>query len=68
MDHPKNPKKLQIDRSRGLCLRCHAYLPYPTSGRAKIKGIDPDKHNANIECVQCHDPHKLIRKVEKVAK
>ncbi|MDA8083470.1 MAG: cytochrome c3 family protein [Nitrospiraceae bacterium] len=56
--HPDNPAKLPIDRSRGLCLRCHTKLPYPTSGRANIRGIDPDTHNAGIECASCHNPHK----------
>lgn len=57
-DHPENPPKLVIDRSRGLCLRCHAYLPYPTSGRAKIRGIDPENHNPGMACADCHSPHK----------
>lgn len=57
IDHPAEPPKLEIDRSRQLCLRCHFPLPYPTSGRANIRGIDPDKHNPDIECVMCHDPH-----------
>jgi hypothetical protein len=49
--------KLEIDKSRGLCLRCHFPLPYPSSGRAKIRSIDPDKHNPGIECSTCHNPH-----------
>lgn len=49
--------KLTIDRSRQQCLRCHYPLPYPSSGRSKIKGIDPDKHNPDIECSMCHNPH-----------
>jgi hypothetical protein len=49
--------KLPIDRSRAQCLRCHYPLPYPTSGRAKIKSIDPDKHNPDVECAMCHNPH-----------
>jgi hypothetical protein len=49
--------KLAIDKSRALCLRCHFPLPYPTSGRAKIKSIDPDKHNPDVECSMCHNPH-----------
>ncbi len=57
-DHPLDPQKLDIDKSRGQCLRCHTYLPYPTSGRMNIKGIDPDAHNPDIECVLCHNPHK----------
>ncbi len=57
-EHPSNPSKLIIDRKREQCLRCHYYLPYPTSGRGNIKGIDPEKHNPGIECVMCHNPHK----------
>jgi hypothetical protein len=55
-DPDKRPK-LTIDRSRQQCLRCHYPLPYPSSGRSKIKGIDPDKHNPDIECAMCHNPH-----------
>lgn len=58
MDHPSDPPKLAIDKSRQQCLRCHYPLPYPTSGRANIRGIDPDKHNPDIECSMCHNPHK----------
>ena len=58
IDHPSDPPKLTIDRSRALCLRCHYPLPYPTSGRAQIKAIDPDKHNPGFECSTCHNPHK----------
>ncbi|MHB8881979.1 MAG: cytochrome c3 family protein [Thermodesulfovibrionales bacterium] len=58
IDHPSDPEKLTIDRSRGQCLRCHAKLSYPKSSRAGIKGIDPDTHNADTECVSCHNPHK----------
>ncbi|MEW6108555.1 MAG: cytochrome c3 family protein [Nitrospirota bacterium] len=58
IEHPSNPPKLTIDKSRGQCLRCHTYLPYPTSGRGNIKGIDPDNHNPDIECSMCHNPHK----------
>jgi ribosomal protein S27E len=58
LEHPLNPTKLHIDKSRQQCLRCHSYLPYPTSGRANIRGIDPEKHNPDIECSMCHNPHK----------
>jgi len=58
LDHPTDPQKLTIDRSRGLCIRCHASLKYPQSNRSNIRGIDPDKHNAEIECSTCHNPHK----------
>jgi len=55
-DPDKRPK-LTIDRSRQQCLRCHYPLPYPSSGRSEIKGIDPEKHNPDIECSLCHNPH-----------
>lgn len=58
LDHPSEPVKLQIDKSRQLCLRCHTRLPYPTSNRANIRGIDPATHNPDIECSMCHNPHK----------
>lgn len=58
-DHPSEQRpKLIIDKTRVQCLRCHTKLAYPTSGRANIRGIDPDKHNPDIECVMCHNPHK----------
>lgn len=57
-DHPDDPPKLPIDRSRELCLRCHFPLPYPTSGRANIRGIDPVLHNPDQACATCHNPHK----------
>jgi len=58
VDHPDKPANLVIDKSRALCLRCHFSLPYPSSGRSVIKGIDPDAHNPGIECAACHNPHK----------
>ncbi len=57
MDHPSAPPKLAIDKTRALCLRCHYPLPYPTSGRANIRGVDPEAHNPGVECVSCHNPH-----------
>lgn len=56
-EHPDAPEKLPITRDREQCLRCHTYLPYPSSARAKMKGIVPDKHYADTECVACHYPH-----------
>ena len=61
LQHPSNPSKLTLDRSRGLCLRCHTYLPYPASQRADIRGIDPDRHNPGQECVLCHNPHEASK-------
>lgn len=56
-EHPKDPMGLTIDRSRALCIRCHARLPYKTSDRGGIRGIDPEKHYPSAECVMCHIPH-----------
>ena len=56
-DHPEDPETLEIDRSRGVCLRCHTDLPYTTSERKRIPGIDPKEHNVDEMCVDCHDPH-----------
>ncbi len=60
-EHPSEPPKLSIDRSRALCLRCHAYLAYPTSQRSQIKGIDPEEHNPGAECAGCHNPHQAMK-------
>jgi len=57
LSHPSEPAKLTVDRSRDLCLRCHSYLPYSGSKRSEIKGIDPARHNPDLECSGCHDPH-----------
>jgi hypothetical protein len=59
IDHPSETRpKLEIDKSRGQCYRCHVKLSYPTSARAQIKGfLDPEKHNPGIDCVMCHNPH-----------
>ncbi len=57
LNHPDEPEELTIDRGRGLCLRCHTDLPYATSERHRIPGIDPKEHNVDDECVECHDPH-----------
>jgi len=56
--HPDDPAKLVVDRSRELCLRCHAKLNYPNSQRAALPGIDPVKHNQGSACIECHKPHK----------
>lgn len=56
-DHPDNPEKMAIDRSRLLCTRCHAKLTMPSSDRNSIPGIDPALHNKGEECSSCHNPH-----------
>lgn len=58
LKHPEEPAKLSIDRSREQCLRCHAKLYMPGSGREGIRGIENDKHNPDAMCVDCHNPHK----------
>ncbi|BCR06937.1 c-type cytochrome [Desulfuromonas versatilis] len=55
--HPEDPESLAIDRSRELCLRCHAALVTPSSGRAQLPGIDATQHNPGMECSECHNPH-----------
>jgi len=57
VDHPDDPEYLEIITERKLCLRCHTALPYPTSQRAEILGIDPEEHNTGSDCVECHNPH-----------
>ena len=57
-NHPSEPPKLTINKGREQCLRCHFPLPYPTSQRATIRGIDPERHNPGVECSACHNPHK----------
>ncbi|HEB50210.1 MAG TPA: cytochrome C [Desulfobulbus sp.] len=56
-NHPEDPETLTIDRSRDLCLRCHAGLPYPGSLRSEIPAIDPGEHNPGEQCAECHNPH-----------
>lgn len=57
LDHPLNPPTLTVDRTRGLCLRCHAKLPYKGSGREAIRGIENEAHYPESACVMCHNPH-----------
>lgn len=70
VDHPDNPTKLSIDKSRALCLRCHSGLPYRPGKYAELpdkelqlKMVHPDEHNTDMECTTCHDPHKAALKV-----
>ena len=58
LNHPDDPEALVIDKSRALCLRCHASLGFPgVGGRSDIPGIDPEEHNQGEECSECHNPH-----------
>lgn len=61
LNHPEDPRTLQIDRSRALCVRCHFRLDYRTSGRGDIRGINPQTHHPEAECVLCHYPHNPLR-------
>lgn len=65
LNHPQDPPTMTIDRSRKLCIRCHARLPYKTSGRGQIRGINPETHNPEAECVLCHYPHNPTREAKK---
>lgn len=56
-DHPRDPAGFTIDRSRALCIRCHAALNYPDTSRGKIRGINPVEHYPQADCVMCHVPH-----------
>lgn len=55
--HPQDPLGYSIDRSRSLCIRCHAALPYANTIRGAIRGINPEEHYFPAECVMCHIPH-----------
>ena len=55
--HPDDVENLPIDRSREQCLRCHALLEYPTSGRAVVPGIEDRMHMRRKQCAECHNPH-----------
>jgi len=57
LNHPEDPEKLSIDRSRDLCIRCHSQLVTISSGRDAIPGIDPATHNPDTACSECHNPH-----------
>lgn len=59
LTHPDTPAALPIDRSRELCLRCHAQLQFPaTSQRGRLKGVEPAAHYPEALCSECHNPHK----------
>ena len=56
--HPKTVKKLPINSSRELCLRCHHKLEYPSSQRGALPGVDGATHGKTRECRKCHNPHQ----------
>ncbi len=64
IEHPADPMKLIVDRTRELCHKCHAKLPYRPAeyselpeGTIPLKMHYPDEHNRDIECGTCHDVH-----------
>jgi len=63
-NHPGAVQKLTVDTSRGLCLRCHAYLGYPNSNRGAMPSVVDSEHMGQFECSQCHDPHNPREKSE----
>jgi predicted CXXCH cytochrome family protein len=65
VEHPDKLPKLVVDKGRNSCLRCHASLPYRPvvyaelpKGTIQLKMINPDEHNSEVQCADCHDPHK----------
>jgi predicted CXXCH cytochrome family protein len=57
IDHPDPNEFLPLDKTRELCLRCHAFLEYPNSDRGELMSIVDRTHKRRYECVECHNPH-----------
>ena len=53
----ESAETITINRSRALCLRCHADLGYVGINRSNIPSINPNEHNVDSECAECHNPH-----------
>lgn len=47
--------QLTIPEGRGLCLRCHEMNP--ARPKDVIKQIVDADHNADEDCITCHNPH-----------
>jgi len=47
---------MEIIEGRALCLRCHALNP--ARPQNVIKQIDDAEHNAEEDCITCHNPHQ----------
>ena len=60
--HPADIDKLEVDTNPALCQRCHAPLPYASSGRSKIRYMDPVPDG---ECMACHNPHTTTMEAAK---
>lgn len=56
-NHPDDVEFLPKNTSRDLCLRCHAFLDYPTNGRTQVPPVSARLHYRRQECVECHVPH-----------
>ncbi|NCF72039.1 MAG: cytochrome C [Gammaproteobacteria bacterium] len=57
VNHPDDQENLVLDTTRGLCLRCHAWLDYPNSARGDLVSIEDKRHRRRRECIECHNPH-----------
>ena len=55
--HPDEHEDLAVDKSRELCIRCHASLEYPNSNRASLPHINNQRHKRKRPCSNCHNPH-----------
>ena len=47
---------MEMPEGREFCLRCHTVNP--ARPQDVIKQIDPAEHNADEECITCHNPHQ----------
>lgn len=57
VNHPDIVANLPTNIGREHCLRCHAFLDYPSTPRAEVPTISNRMHYRRRECVECHDPH-----------
>ncbi len=65
VNHPDDEEFLPLNKSRELCLRCHAFLEYPNSARGELLSIEDRRHKRRYECVKCHNPHDPKEEVDK---
>jgi len=75
-DHVKNPKtaKLKIDKTSAACGKCHIRGDkdtIPASGgfirhHEQYNEWLASPHAGNVECVDCHDPHKTSKAAIKI--
>lgn len=55
--HPDTVEFLPLNKTRELCLRCHARLELPNSDRGQLISIVDRRHRRGKPCTQCHNPH-----------